>query len=223
MRIRPLAQSDVREAAALHRQILDMEFLSHCGDRFMRAYYRAWIDSPGSLAEVAVDEGGGIVGVLLGATDPARHFRAMVRGHGVRIASWLGLYALLHPTFAKDLVVTRGRRYVRGLFRLAATRTSSRTPAPSSPESRRTGEITHVFVRPECHGQGIGRDLVDAALRESRRSGVQVMTLVTPPDLAARRFYERMGWSNDGQLTSRSGESFLRFSLNLSPEDGSST
>lgn len=184
----------------------------------MRAYYRAWIEAPGSLAEVAVDERGAIVGVLLGATDPAQHFRAMVRGNGVRIAFWLGVYALAHPTFAKDLVVSRGRRYVRGLFRLATLRISSRTTAPSSLDDRRTGEITHVFVRDEHHGQGIGRALVDAALNESRRNGVHVMTLVTPPDLAARRFYERMGWSNDGQLTSRSGETFLRFSLDLSSE-----
>jgi hypothetical protein len=45
------------------------------------------------------------------------------------------------------------------------------------------------------------------------------MVLVTPPDLAARGFYEHLGWIADGEMTSKSGEPFVRYRFALRPSD----
>ena len=211
MKVRPLVDTDLHAAAQLHREVLDMEFLSRFGSSFMRTYYRAWIHSPGSIALAATDDQEMLVGVLLGATDPSSHFRAMVRFHGFRIGAKLAAYALVHPALAKDLVVTRGWRYARGVARLVRARTSRAASVSASERGPVVGEITHVLVDRGAQGSGIGRALVEASIHEARVAGVQELVLVTPPDMDAKHFYERLGWQLDGSLQSRSGENFLRF------------
>ena len=51
--------------------------------------------------------------------------------------------------------------------------------------------------------------------RVGKRAGIDEFVLVTPPGLAARTFYERLGWRFDGELTSRSGERFVRYGCRL--------
>ncbi|OYV59087.1 MAG: hypothetical protein B7Z69_08045, partial [Actinobacteria bacterium 21-73-9] len=223
VQIRPLARGDLAEASALHREILDMEFLVRCGPGFMRSYYRAWVEAPGAISLVARDEGGALLGVLLGATDPATHVRAMVRQGGARLAARLALHAAGHPALARDLVVTRGRRYVRGVTRLVASRLTRTRESPGEPGGPRVGEVTHVLVRADRQGSGVGRALLDAAIAAGRSADLDELVLVTPPDLAAGGFYRHLGWRADGEMTSRSGEAFVRYRYLLregGPADG---
>ena len=224
--VRSLAASDVGEVALLHCRVLDMEFLSRFGPNFMSAYYLAWIAAPDEIALVATDGDGDLLGVLLGATDPANHVRGMVRQSGIRIALRLLMSALARPRLAKDLIVTRGRRYARGVSRLLIARVFPRKASASQGGGNKVGEITHVLVRPEDQGRGIGRALLDVAVRQARSAGVDELVLVTPPDLPARDFYERLGWQLEGTMTSRSDESFLRFRLPIGekgPKDSDSS
>ena len=212
VRVRPLARTDLPRAVALHARVLDMEFLVRYGPAFMRAYYRAWIEAPDAIALAAVNEYGELVGTLLGATDTTMHMNAMVRHSGWRLGSRLVLHAVRHPALAKDLVITRGRRYVRGVVRLMGVRRKRAQTSNSKVEaSPRVGEITHVLVQPDQQGLGIGRILVLAAVAQGRSANLDELVLVTPPDQAARGFYEHLGWLADGDMTSRSGESFIRY------------
>lgn len=212
--VRPLLDADVDAAVSLHLVVLDMEFLSRFGPSFMRTYYRAWTTTPGSMAFVAIDDAGAVIGVLLGATDPATHVRAMVREHGVALARSIVVAAVGRPRLARDLVVTRAGRYARGVARLVLARIRPTSPAQSA-DSPRVGEVTHVLVDPAAQGGGVGRQLIDAAIAAARDAGDDELVLVTPPDLAARHFYEALGWRADGAMTSRSGEAFLRFRYRL--------
>lgn len=207
-----MTRADVERSVALHLQVLDMEFLSRFGPRFMRVYYDAWMSSAGSLHLVAVHDDE-VVGVLLGATDPAAHARAMVREHGFSLAVALATGAARRPRLARDLVTTRALRYARGLGRLVVARWRRR-PATLTPLVK-VGEITHVLVDPAARGRGVGRELVEDAVRASRAARVREIELVTPPDMDAQHFYRSLGWTEEGALTSRSGESFLRFRLRL--------
>ena len=212
--VRHLAASDVDAAVTLHLVVLDMEFLSRFGPSFMRTYYRAWTTTPGSMSFVALDDTGAVIGVLLGATDPATHVRAMVREHGVALARAIVIAAATRPRLAKDLVVTRAGRYVRGVGRLLLARFRPTAGEPSA-DAPRIGEVTHVLVDPAAQGGGVGRTLIDAAIAFGREAGDDELVLVTPPDLAARHFYEALGWRSDGAMTSRSGEPFLRYRYSL--------
>lgn len=213
MNVRQLVVANVCDAALLHCRVLDMEFLSRFGPSFMSAYYLAWMDAPGSISIVAVGDDGAVQGVLLGATDPAGHVRAMVRRSGVRLAVRLAMSAMMRPHLAKDLIVTRGWRYARGVTRVLVVHVTSRRTTEAQVASTRVGEITHVLVRPEDQGRGIGRALLEVAVQQARSAGVTELVLVTPPDLPARNFYERLGWQAEGLMTSRSDESFLRLRL----------
>ena len=218
--IRPLDVGDVKRVAALHGQLLDMEFLSRYGPAFLRTYYRAWLEAPEAIALVAVDKHGDVVGALLGAVDPAVHVRAMVLRHGVRLGARIAANALLHPTVARDMVATRGIRYTRGLGRVVTGRFRAPIASPSDNKTDLSvAVLTHLMVRPEWQGSGIGRELVGAAVSMARAGGRDDMVLVTPPDLAARGFYERLGWIADGEMTSKSGEPFVRYRFVLRPSE----
>jgi GNAT superfamily N-acetyltransferase len=209
--VRSLVDGDLRGAAKLHREVLDSEFLSRCGESFMRTYYRAWTHSPGSISLAVSDDQGQLHGVLLGSTDPATHVRSMVRHYGLRLGARLLAYALVHPPLLKELMVTRGRRYSRGVLRLVRSRFLETLKVPEPGGGTAVGEITHVLVHRAAQGRGIGRALVETSVERARVAGVKELMLVTPPDMPARHFYERLGWRAEGSMQSRSGEDFLRY------------
>jgi ribosomal protein S18 acetylase RimI-like enzyme len=61
--------------------------------------------------------------------------------------------------------------------------------------------LAELYVVPARRGQGLGRQLMEAVLRAARERGADTMDIgVDEPDVAARRLYESLGFSN------RSGE-----------------
>ncbi len=57
--------------------------------------------------------------------------------------------------------------------------------------------LAELYVIPRRRRQGIGRALMDAALREARERGADIMEIgVHEPDAPARRLYESLGFSN---------------------------
>jgi GNAT superfamily N-acetyltransferase len=210
--VRPLTVPDAGASAALHREVLDAEFLSRCGVPFLRTYHQAWVLSPWSIALAVNGEDGRLAGVLLGSWNPALHVRHMLAGHGPALAARLAQGAAQDPSLARELLVTRGRRYARGLWRQVTT---PRTPV-QRPARNRLGEITHVMVAPSSQGRGLGRALLAEAERSARAQAVTDLVLVTPPGSAAEVFYGRLGWQREEQVVSRSGERFVRFRRRLS-------
>ena len=65
--------------------------------------------------------------------------------------------------------------------------------------------LAELYVAPARRGQGMGRALMEVALREARGRGARTMDIgVDEPDQAARTLYESLGFSNrsggDGPL-----------------------
>ena len=57
--------------------------------------------------------------------------------------------------------------------------------------------LAELYVRPASRGQGVGRALMAAAMREARLRGADTMDIgVDEPDLVARRLYESLGFTN---------------------------
>jgi ribosomal protein S18 acetylase RimI-like enzyme len=57
--------------------------------------------------------------------------------------------------------------------------------------------LAELYVVPRKRGQGIGRSLMDAAVRHARERGADTMDIaVDEPDVAARHLYESMGFTN---------------------------
>ncbi|MST34982.1 hypothetical protein GHK86_19915, partial [Acidimicrobiaceae bacterium USS-CC1] len=152
--VRPLTVGDASTAVRLHLDVLGAEFISRLGPPFLRAYYRAWIEAEDALALAATGPTGTIDGILLGAVDPSAHTAAMVRRRWPSLVGHLVVAATRDPRLARDLVVTRAVRYVKGLARVAR-RPRRHLPAPT-PTPRAdapaggTGEITHLLVAPSA-------------------------------------------------------------------------
>jgi ribosomal protein S18 acetylase RimI-like enzyme len=65
--------------------------------------------------------------------------------------------------------------------------------------------LAELYVTSARRGQGLGRELMEAVLRAARDRGADTMDIgVDEPDVAARRLYESLGFSNrsggDGPL-----------------------
>ncbi|HLI52785.1 MAG TPA: GNAT family N-acetyltransferase [Acidimicrobiales bacterium] len=222
--VRPLLDHDVESSTQIHLEVLHMEFLARCGRRFIGHYHRAWLASPHGLALACVDGDGRLLGVVLAALDPPMHFRSMVRHHGLRLAFSLLGHAVANPAFAKTLIATRAVRYSRGLARmLVAQLHPGQRAATATDAQARVGEVTHVMVSAQAQGRGVGRALLAEVRRQAARAGLSELVLVTPPGLDAAGFYEHMGWKRDGQVTSRSGETFLAYRLPLDDPGGGVT
>jgi GNAT superfamily N-acetyltransferase len=65
-----------------------------------------------------------------------------------------------------------------------------------------SGELDGLFVEPELWRRGIGRALVDEATHVARRKGFTLTVIANP---AAREFYERCGFSVEGEAKTRFG------------------
>jgi GNAT superfamily N-acetyltransferase len=64
-------------------------------------------------------------------------------------------------------------------------------------------ELDGLFVDPPQWKRGLGRALVDSAVHQARRRGLTMITLVANP--AARGFYEKCGFSVEGEVETRFG------------------
>jgi len=73
-------------------------------------------------------------------------------------------------------------------------------PSPDPGDDPKTvGHITSIHVLPHLRGRGYGRALLDRAFAEFRRRGFGEVTLwVLEGNTDAQRFYEKLGFRNDG-------------------------
>jgi GNAT superfamily N-acetyltransferase len=63
-------------------------------------------------------------------------------------------------------------------------------------------ELDGLFVEPELWRRGIGAALVNIAVHEARRHGLAMMVIANP---SAREFYERCGFTIEGETMTRFG------------------
>jgi GNAT superfamily N-acetyltransferase len=67
------------------------------------------------------------------------------------------------------------------------------------------GELDGLFVEPHLWRRGVGAVLVDEATHQARRKGLALTVIANP---AARHFYERCGFSLEGEARTRFGPGF---------------
>ena len=71
-------------------------------------------------------------------------------------------------------------------------------PDPSHPTQSARGYILNVFVEPEQRGRGLARALMDLAIEEARRRGLDDMILHATP--MGRPLYEAPGWTQTSEI-----------------------
>lgn len=202
--VRPAAPTDVGTVARLHRSELRHGLYPLLGERFLRRYHMALLESPHTSVLVAGPIGAPL-GFVVMVLDPPLH-RAWLRGHEAAPLALHGALGLLtHPRALWLFVRTRLTRYLRAAFRRGRPETDRDPPAV----------LLHVAVDEAGRGEGIGSALVAAGVREAGADGRDEVRLVTSADSAAGRFYDRLGWARLGRRPGRDGGPVTEFSWSL--------
>ena len=72
-------------------------------------------------------------------------------------------------------------------------------PHPSHPTQGQRGYILNVFVEPDHRGQGIARALMNIAMAEGRRRGLQHMILHATAQ--GQPMYDKLGWRQTSEMS----------------------
>jgi ribosomal protein S18 acetylase RimI-like enzyme len=109
---------------------------------------------------------------------------------GQRIGQWEQSLSATDRSHGGTLVAAAGGR-LSGFV--------SYGPARDDADSKRAGEIYAIYLMPAAWDEGIGRQLMAAALdRLGEARFDQVILWVLDSNVRARRFYEAGGWLADG-------------------------
>lgn len=208
--VQPLERCDVEFCVALHREALGHGFFVELGDRFMRVYYGALLESPHAVA-IKAEVDGQAVGFLVGAIRARAHRRWMLRHRGALFAV-LGVVGLIgHPRAALRFARTRLGRYARTWRHHRVEQPEQKSAVTADP-----AVLTHVAVVPGARRSGAGRRLVEAFTDEARCAGADRALLTTLADEAgAGRFYERLGWRRSATHMSADGRHVEEWVLDL--------
>lgn len=162
--------------AAIHHSSLPDDFLPSLGlDFLQRVYYPAAFQSQNGATLVALD-GGQPVGFVTIAHDSARFTREILRTRLPVLATYALRAALRDP------------RHLRKSLEVFWSVLASK-PDPIK------GEIVFIAVDQTCRGQGIGKELVVAALDYLCQKGVRFCrTKTLAQNIGVVKMYEGMGW-----------------------------
>jgi ribosomal protein S18 acetylase RimI-like enzyme len=184
MWLRPAVAADADRLADLHIDRIREGFLSSLGVPFLRLLYRRIVGSPSSFALVAVDEEG-VAGFVAVAIDVKALYKSFVLRDGARA----GVVAA--PRLA------RSARKVLETLRYPSADGGERLPA---------AEILSVSVADRASRQGVGGQLVAAALGELQQRDVRSVKVVAGADnVAALRLYERSGFVRHSRIAVHAG------------------
>jgi len=214
--VRPLAVADLAAAARLHAALLPHGFFVSLGLRYLRAYYGTFLASPHAIGLVA-DLEGQPVGVLVGTSRNAAHYRWVIRHRGLRLAVLGASAMLVRPAVAAWFVRTRLRRYGRRvlLVVLGRARRGGR-PALTDTAGSDTAVLTHVMVADQARGRGAGAALVERFAAAAKAAGARTAMLVTfAGEDGAASFYKRLGWEHLEDRRGRDGQELSVFSRRL--------
>lgn len=201
--IQALAPNQLNEVVQLHLEAFPGFFLCFLGPRFLREFYKSFLNDPQGIAYVACDEASQILGVVAGPLDPGGYFKRLLRRRW-----WAFCLASVRSVLRQPGNAPRIWRalYYRG----------------ESPPGPVRALLSSVAVLPAAQGRNVGRALVLRWLNEARRRGATGCYLTTDADEndKANAFYRSLHWQLECNYTTPEGRRMNRYVLDFSP-DGS--
>jgi glycosyltransferase involved in cell wall biosynthesis/ribosomal protein S18 acetylase RimI-like enzyme len=186
--IRRATAADATAMARLHTEGMPDAFLPTLGRPFLTRLYRAIVADPDAVAMVAegVD---GVVGFAAGVTSVGAFYRRFARGDGPA-AALAAAPRLVRPRVARRLLET---------VRYPSQADASHGRLPDA-------ELLAIAVDPAWRAGGTGRALASDVLAGLADRGVgELKVVVGAANLAANRFYARVGFHEAGTITVHQG------------------
>jgi ribosomal protein S18 acetylase RimI-like enzyme len=175
--IRHATEVDVPDVVTTHLHSFKGFFLTFLGPAFLNELYSATLQDTSGIGFVAESEKS-IYGFVMGTTQPAGFYRRLLRNRWWRFGC-----AAVQPILRRPTVIPRLLRA------FSMPRRSTRQAG--------CGTLMSIAVLPKAQGQGVGRALVHAFLKEARCRGLEQVDLTTDKDdnEAVNRFYQKLGFS----------------------------
>lgn len=195
--MRKMVVGDMEAVVLIHCTAFRNFFLTFIGPAFLRELYLNILMDESGIALVE-EVGGGLLGFVVGSTQPAGLYRRLLRTAWYRFAL-AGLPA----------VVRRPRTAIRLVRALRAP--DQATSAPG------TGTLMSIAVLPEAQGAGVGRQLVMAFLAEARKRGLIAVDLTTDAidNDRTNRFYLGLGFQLSRTFSTPEGRAMNEYRIDL--------
>jgi GNAT superfamily N-acetyltransferase len=202
----PIKTEHIQQVVDVHMQAFPDFFLTFLGPRFLREFYASFSYEPTGIGFVAEDnEGGGIVGVVVGPLVPQGYFKRLLIKRW-----WAFCLASIGAVLKRPAVV---KRLFRALF--------YRGESPPGPQR---SLLSSIAVSPKVQGRGIGQALVERWVEEVKRRGHIGCYLTTDANDNDKinNFYQKLGWKIESTYTTPEGRVMNRYILDL-PEKNERT
>jgi ribosomal protein S18 acetylase RimI-like enzyme len=186
--IRPATPNDLPGIVIIHQQAFSNFFLTRLGDDFLRRYYALVLDYPAGVVLVS-ERHSTLEGFVCGFVEPPEFYRLMWRNKRAFVVP--ALSALVrHPSLATGVL--------HGVQRI-------QTSASTAPV--RSCELSSIAVAPEAGGNGLGKALVQAFVKEAWSMDAKCIYLTTDADdnESANALYRQVGFQHTQRFLQRKG------------------
>jgi colanic acid biosynthesis glycosyl transferase WcaI len=196
-----LSSEHIPSAVEIHLQAFPEFFLTFLGPRFLREFYRSFLDDSTGVGFVACTPAGEVVGVIVGPYQPKGYFKRLLRRR------WWAFSLASVNAIVKDITcVSRIARAVfyRGDF------------SPGPPRAL----LSSIAILPAVQGRGLGKSLLHAWLMDVRRRGAAGCYLTTDARAndGVNLFYQRQGWRLASSFTTPEQREMNRYVFDFEVE-----
>jgi len=187
--VRKMFVNDLEEVAFVHGEAFPGYFLTSMGHRFLKLFYREFIDQTGCHSLVA-EHNQKIIGFVVGTNDKSKLLNRFYRRNLISIAS-IVMYKCLTDFSVLRNILSRVRTAFYSLRGCVVKKESNY----NSKGSFNTVRLLSIGVISAYRGKKIAEKLVKEFCDRSGRNGAKYIGLSTSPDnKRAIAFYEKMGW-----------------------------
>lgn len=196
-------QSDLNEVVYIHLQSFPNFFLSFLGPSFLRIMYFGFInDKINAITFVAVDKekNDKVVGFVVGSTQPKKFSKILLRKYWLRF----GLAVLTRCIQQPSTII---KIYQKVLMRLK-----------DDAYSVSGAELSSIAVLPEYQSMHVGKQLIDAFLKELSNRCIHSVYLTTDKydNDKVNYFYLRNGWNLAKSFVTPSGREMNLYTKEIS-------
>jgi len=176
-KIRLMQSDDVDAVIRVHMDGFPGFFLTFLGPAFLREFYVGVCEDPSGIAIVYEDNS--ILGFVVGTVGPSGFYKRLIQKRW-----WKFGIASLKPAISKPRIIPR---------LLRALTLPSKTTNPE----HKTGTLMSLAVMQNCHGNGVGKQLVSSFLDSSMKRKMEFVNLTTDAvgNDATNEFYLKMGFT----------------------------
>jgi len=193
----PFLDDELKAVATLHRQNINLGFLSQLGDRFLFYLYKSMSECDRSILIVAKQDDD-VVGFISGSIGLGPVFKHLLRRH------FVGVSLALLPNMAS----------LSKLKRIAETLLYSKEEDDAGVFP--PGELLSLAVKDDFRRVGVAKQLSLALIKEFKKKRLDEFKIIVGEELlGAQKFYEKMGAVKVGMIEVHKGAKSFVYRLDI--------